>query len=279
MFAPAKCPNCAGSLQVPTDRHSIICMYCGIDIIVKQLLANDDGTVRLENLLELARTSEKGRNFPDTHKYFSEAILVDAQCLEAWLGRANAVARMSKIAGPRIHEAIEDINYAMKLGISPEIAASFANKFYETCASVFLGFSRYLTNDRTNEDLKMPQIWETYGIGAFWCCQGFDKALELKPTDPDAIDNIISATSSIVKLAKHARNHLQNIPNSEKAMENMVAAMTSAFATFTRLTIDKKLADPSYKVPTLEVKSQTKSGCLVPIIFILGAGAALHALL
>lgn len=30
-FKPAKCPNCAGELQLPEDRDTVKYMYCGSD--------------------------------------------------------------------------------------------------------------------------------------------------------------------------------------------------------------------------------------------------------
>lgn len=30
-FKPAKCPNCAGDIQVPEDRDTVKCIYCGSD--------------------------------------------------------------------------------------------------------------------------------------------------------------------------------------------------------------------------------------------------------
>ena len=35
-FVPGICPSCNGQLQLPTDRETVKCMYCGSDIRVNQ---------------------------------------------------------------------------------------------------------------------------------------------------------------------------------------------------------------------------------------------------
>lgn len=54
-FKAAKCPNCAGDLQVPDDRDNVKCMYCGSDIVVREVIQAAVGGVNIENLLKLAR--------------------------------------------------------------------------------------------------------------------------------------------------------------------------------------------------------------------------------
>lgn len=37
-FKAAKCPSCGGTLQVPDDRLTVKCMYCGVDVIVRDAI-------------------------------------------------------------------------------------------------------------------------------------------------------------------------------------------------------------------------------------------------
>ncbi len=37
-FVPAKCPTCQGDLQIPDDREFVKCMYCGVDIKVREVI-------------------------------------------------------------------------------------------------------------------------------------------------------------------------------------------------------------------------------------------------
>ena len=60
-FVAAKCPQCAGALQVPDDRDIVKCMYCGIDVIVRQAIQLAAGNTRhFQELAEaaLARLSQ-----------------------------------------------------------------------------------------------------------------------------------------------------------------------------------------------------------------------------
>ena len=37
-FIPAKCPSCNGELQVPEDKDYVICMYCGVNVKVRDAI-------------------------------------------------------------------------------------------------------------------------------------------------------------------------------------------------------------------------------------------------
>jgi DNA-directed RNA polymerase subunit RPC12/RpoP len=45
-FKAAKCPNCGGALQVPNDRTTVKCMYCGVDIVVQEAIQLATGRVK-----------------------------------------------------------------------------------------------------------------------------------------------------------------------------------------------------------------------------------------
>ena len=37
-FKPALCPSCGGKMQIPDDMNIVKCMYCGVEVIVKEAL-------------------------------------------------------------------------------------------------------------------------------------------------------------------------------------------------------------------------------------------------
>lgn len=37
-FKPALCPSCGGKMQMPDDVSTVKCMYCGVDVIVKEAI-------------------------------------------------------------------------------------------------------------------------------------------------------------------------------------------------------------------------------------------------
>ena len=61
-FIPAKCPSCNGELQVPDDRDFVKCMYCGVDIkireTVKMIIEKN-----IPNLLKLGTEMINAKNY------------------------------------------------------------------------------------------------------------------------------------------------------------------------------------------------------------------------
>lgn len=112
-FKAAVCPSCAGELQVPDNRDLVKCMYCGSDIIVREVLRTGS-TVNIENILKLARVAEKSNNYIEAYKYFSQVLEHETQNAEAWFGRGTAVGRQSTIDDLRLKEMISCYENAMQ---------------------------------------------------------------------------------------------------------------------------------------------------------------------
>jgi DNA-directed RNA polymerase subunit RPC12/RpoP len=85
-FKPAKCPNCAGDLQVPDDRDAVKCMYCGSDIMVREAIKLAGG-INIDNLLFLAANSEKVERLEEAYKYYAAVLESDPQNCIAWVGK------------------------------------------------------------------------------------------------------------------------------------------------------------------------------------------------
>lgn len=45
-FKAAKCPSCQGALQVPDDMDSVKCMYCGVNVMVRQAIQLATGKIK-----------------------------------------------------------------------------------------------------------------------------------------------------------------------------------------------------------------------------------------
>ena len=89
-FKPAKCPNCAGDLQVPDDRDSVKCMYCGSDIVVREAMRLSGG-VSIDNLLKLAQAAEESRHFEEAYSYYSKILEHDSNNMQAWVGKGTSI--------------------------------------------------------------------------------------------------------------------------------------------------------------------------------------------
>jgi hypothetical protein len=88
-FKPAHCPSCGGSLQVPDDRLTVNCMYCGASVIVREAI-QAAAVASIPNLLRLANTAAFSGNYHEAYNYFTRVLEYDSHNCEAWAGKAEA---------------------------------------------------------------------------------------------------------------------------------------------------------------------------------------------
>lgn len=69
-FQSGDLPACGGALQVPEDRSTVKCMYCGIDVIVRGAI-HAAAVGSINNWLELARAAVESGNHQEAYTYFS----------------------------------------------------------------------------------------------------------------------------------------------------------------------------------------------------------------
>ena len=89
-FLAAKCPACNGELQVPDDRDFVKCMYCGVDVKVREAI-NLKRDINIPNLLILASISLKSKNFQEAYNYYNRILESDVSNCDAWFGKGEAV--------------------------------------------------------------------------------------------------------------------------------------------------------------------------------------------
>lgn len=106
-FKPAQCPSCGGSLQLPDDRTTVNCMYCGATVVVREAI-QAVATAMVPNLLKLARAAAHSSNHQEAYDYFTRVLEIDGNNSEAWTGKAEAAGRMS---GQHSFRMPEMINY------------------------------------------------------------------------------------------------------------------------------------------------------------------------
>ena len=56
-FKAAICPSCGGALQVPDDRATVKCMYCGVDVVVGEAIQLAAGRVQEFTVATPVRTT------------------------------------------------------------------------------------------------------------------------------------------------------------------------------------------------------------------------------
>lgn len=104
-FLAAKCPGCGASIQLPSDRKSANCMYCGSLIVVEEAvkLATASGP-DAKTLVELGNTSLAAGRDEEAYGYFSRATEVDLYNADAWFGKAKASSGQATLNDMRTDE-------------------------------------------------------------------------------------------------------------------------------------------------------------------------------
>lgn len=104
-FKPVNCPACGGQLQIPDDRETVKCMYCGGDIVVREVL-RIQVHANVDNLMTLAVTALEGGNVDEAYKYYTQVLEYEGSNSAAWFGKAEAAGWSSSLAHPRTAEML-----------------------------------------------------------------------------------------------------------------------------------------------------------------------------
>jgi tetratricopeptide (TPR) repeat protein len=85
-FIPAKCPSCGGELQIPDQRDFVKCMYCGVDIKVRDVIEIRT-KINVENLIELGNLAIETNQFSKANEYFEKVLENEIENYDAWIGK------------------------------------------------------------------------------------------------------------------------------------------------------------------------------------------------
>lgn len=188
-FQAAVCPSCGGQLQVPDDRDTVKCMYCGVDIVVRQAIQATSG-INIENYFELALNAFKSGNNQEAYKYYSKILEVDLKNAKAWFGKGRSAGWLSTLADFRFSEMIScfenGYNYLsenQKQGYNQSVADEIV-KIGEACYRLA---KEHLDKFRNNDD-----VWTDYINQSDKIMRLFEYAEKLTPNNPRIMENIIS---------------------------------------------------------------------------------------
>lgn len=136
-FKAAKCPNCAGDIQVPDDKYSAKCMYCGSDIVVREAIQAAAGGVNIKNLLMLAKDAEKSGNNEEAYQFYSTILEHDSKLIEAILGRA--INSLFFSSGPNTFANFKDIINKLISGEleGVDLKIAIKNKLYDVISAIY----------------------------------------------------------------------------------------------------------------------------------------------
>lgn len=121
-FKAAKCPNCAGDIQVPDERDTAKCMYCGSDIIVREAIRLAGGK-NLQNIFAMAKTALDSENQEEGLRYINSYLEEDQNNVEAWNLKAQLICLNYNYG--QIFDIVKQVDSCMSKAIA-------LNKEYET---------------------------------------------------------------------------------------------------------------------------------------------------
>jgi predicted RNA-binding Zn-ribbon protein involved in translation (DUF1610 family) len=104
-FKAAICPSCGGQLQVPDDRDSVKCMYCGSEIIVREAIQKASGPdpanyirlakVGISEIYQLTSVDKRRDEKSNTVlEYCNKALEIDFKNSEAWYLRGTCAGML-----------------------------------------------------------------------------------------------------------------------------------------------------------------------------------------
>lgn len=114
-FKAAVCPRCFGDLRVPDDRDVVKCMYCGVDVIVREAIKIKVQSADVDNLMNLALKAAEVKNHEEAYKYFTQVLEHDPANAQAWHGKGKAAAWLSRVDSLRLQEMIGAFNEALRV--------------------------------------------------------------------------------------------------------------------------------------------------------------------
>ena len=100
----AKCPDCGADLKIPDGASSVVCEYCGSNVIVTDVLGT--GAV-MQNCMILAYAALKDENYEEALSHFNSALEIDMKSSSALFGRALCTGWLGKVAKPGFDDMME----------------------------------------------------------------------------------------------------------------------------------------------------------------------------
>ncbi len=184
-FIAAKCPNCAGDLRLPDDKKQVICMYCGFDIFVRDVVGTSG--VDISNLLQLAASSEKAGNHQEAYDYFTKVLEYERGNPVALLGKAIAAGNLSTSGNFRFSElnhgvlaAIEQVDNERRSELKVEAAQNI-----EVVCSNFSIF-------------KLGNSEQDHVVERLAIVHSLELAHDLDPTNVEVIKSLYFASRQLV---------------------------------------------------------------------------------
>ena len=188
IFKAAQCPNCGGQLQVPTNRDTVICMYCGQTIEIERAL-QETSARDTSNLMTLAIAAKSAGNNNEAYDYFTRILEHEPGNHAAWIGKGEAAGWLSTLANSRLTEMVFDAQQAVKF--APEPKSEIAKQVADIMNRVAVAYG-ILAQNHLTEFIEQQTSWAEYLTRCSETLNVYAAAHSLDPTEPKYIKNIIA---------------------------------------------------------------------------------------
>jgi DNA-directed RNA polymerase subunit RPC12/RpoP len=201
-FVPARCSTCGGDLKVPRDRTTVICMYCGMNVLIK-----DDASpaATVSNWMGLADTAKEAQNFAEAEQYYTRVLEVDACSAEAWFGKAEAAGWQSTLANFRILEMLTCFQKAFESASGLESA--FKTRAALSIATIVPAYMS-LSYNHLVEFGEVDSVWPEHFERSAVCLETMEVAVKYAGdvTLPDGTTLKQLIVTGIVQISKDGLN-------------------------------------------------------------------------
>jgi len=264
---PAKCPDCGADLKIPEGSSSVICEYCGGNIIVTDVLGT---TSVMQNCMMLAYSALENKNYKDAYDHFNRAIEIDLKNPNAWFGKAvcegmigkigeNSFGQMMDLFENSFKYSAEDKQSNMKKNASAEIVKvvrNSSNIIKLSCELLVLDKDDSMDSELSNEINELKENVKKTVL----------KAQEYDPSNKDVAALLVEVTSgAFFKSDFEKESH----PKENSALKEFDSAMSE---------LDKIQTETAGQSSANQPDSNKKSGCFSIILILVMMAAVLHLL-
>lgn len=240
-FKAAKCPNCAGDIQVPDERDTAKCMYCGSDIIVREAIKLSVPEVNLDNISKLADEAINSGNYAEAYNFYTKILEVAPENYNAWYGKAISAGWQSTLANIRLPETISGIENAMKYvpeDDKDELKVKAAASLKQLASAIFILVEQNHTSDSSS------YTHSQYFPRMRLIITALEIASSYKPDNAPILEDIIFVlqTSGLTKIPNLSDHN--DMINKFQEVEKKLQQLDPAYVPEYRATEDKPLPAP-----------------------------------
>ena len=251
-FVAAVCPSCAGALQLPDDRDAVKCMYCGVEVVVRQAIQLVAGNT--QNLFELATSALAGENYSEAYDYFNKVLELEPRNSDAWFGKGTAAGLQSNLKDIRLSEML--VAYENVLKYCPESAKAarleaISDKLREVAMACYV-----MSYNHTVQFAALDGTWGEHLGRCLSILPALQAASGYSPENKAVLEDVVRICRDNIRGIKYTA-----VDGTGQAVHLTVEYEKDTRALMLEYGAKLKSLDPDYEVP--QATRQTPSACFV----------------